>query len=126
MKKELYSISYPIFKKTIENQGVSMNLDGLKPVTGYMVGLKGHEVRINISDFNEGHIDSFIRSHLYILHNRKAYIGTWIKNDTVYIDLSINLDNKAVALAYCSYNGQICIWDVLNKVEIYQLQEETV
>lgn len=123
MKRELYSISNPIFKQTIENQGCSMNLDGVKPVTGYMVGVRGKELKINILDFNAGHIDSFIRGNLDFLHNRNYSIGTWIDNDIIYLDLSLNMPNKDNALIWGKANGQICIWDVEKKIEIYQLEE---
>ena len=123
MKTRLYSISNPIFRKTVENQGCSMNLDGHEPVKGYMVGTKGNEVRINVSELNAGHIDSFIRSHLYALHNRIYFVGTWIDNDQVYIDLSINILEKDTALIYGKASGQLCIWDVERRVEIYQLDE---
>ena len=53
------------------------------------------------------------------------FIGTWVDNDLVYIDLSHNVQSKKAALI-CSKEGhQICIWDVEKKVEIYQLEEET-
>jgi WD40 repeat protein len=120
---KLYSISNPIHKQTIENQGCSMNLDGLQPVTGYMVGTKGNEQKINILDFNAGHIDSFIRRNLDKLHNRNYFVGTWINDDTVYIDISLNMPHKEQALLWGKANGQICIWDVEKKVEIYQLEE---
>ena len=123
MKSRLYSISNPIFRKTVENQGCSMNLDGHEPVNGYMVGTKGNEVRVNVLEFNAGHIDSFIRAHLYALHNRNYFVGTWISNDVVFIDLSLNLEKKETALIYGKASGQLCIWDVEKKVEIYQLEE---
>jgi hypothetical protein len=123
MSERLYSISNPIYKQTIENQGCSMNLDGLKPVTGYMVSFRGKEQKINVLDFNAGHVDSFIRSNLDLLHNRNNFVGTWIDNDIVYLDLSLNILDKDTALVWGKANGQICIWDVKNKVEIYQLEE---
>ena len=121
--KKLYSISNPIFKQTIENQGCSMNLDGLSPVNGYMVGISGHEKKVNISDFNAGHIDSFIRANLYVLFDRNYFIGTWIDNDMVYIDISENIQSKKTALIHAKESGQVCIWDVEKKVEIYQMEE---
>jgi len=125
MRKELYSISNPIFKQTIENQGCSMNLDGVSPVHGYMVGIFGHELRVNILEFNSGHVDGFIRANLDYLHYRNTYIGTWIDNDLVYIDLSISCPDLESALFIGKINHQICIWNVEKKVEIYQLEEET-
>src|SRR5674476_396233 len=81
MSEKLYSISNPIHKQTIENQECRMNLDGVKPVEGYMVSFRSKEHKINVLDFNVGHVDSFIRSNLDLLHNRNCFVGTWIDND---------------------------------------------
>ena len=123
MKKELYSISNLIFRQTVENQGCSMNLDGVSPVHGYMVGIFGHELRVNILEFNSGHVDGFIRANLDYLHYRNTYIGTWIENDVVYLDISNNIQDKIQALKCANIERQICIWDVEKKVELYQLEE---
>lgn len=121
--KQNYSLSNLIYRKTIENQGCTMSLRGQEPSSGYMVGLKGYELRINVLDFTPEHVDHVIRKNLPKLYEDKVYLGSWINGDQVYLDLSVNLQNKAVALAYGVLNGQICIWDILRKVEIYQLQE---
>ena len=88
-----------------------------------MVSIQYKEQKISILDFNAGHVDSFIRAKLDILHNRNMFIGTWIDNDIVYIDISHNVKSKIAALICAKEGHQICIWDVLNKVEIYQLEE---
>jgi len=116
-----HNLANLIYRKTLESQGCSVNLDGSEPQSGYMVGLKGYELKVNILDLQPEHIDHFIRKNCDQLFNRKYFIGTWIEGETAYIDISINLKNKLVALAYGLFNGQICIWDVVRKLEIYKL-----
>ena len=118
MKNDLFSLAYPVYKKTLEVSGCSLNLSNEAPVTGYMVSLKGYEARVPLLDFNSGHVDQFIRNNLKLLYNRKCFIGTWIESDIVFIDISMNLQNKRASLAFAQDNGQIAIWDVLNKKEI--------
>jgi hypothetical protein len=118
----LFSLSNPIYRHTIENSGYSVNLDNSIPVTGYMVSLKGYEKQINILTFCPSDIDQFIRANLSVLYNRKCYIGTWIENDIVFIDISMNLQNKRASLAFAQDNGQIAIFDILNNKTIYTLQ----
>jgi hypothetical protein len=89
--KNLYAVAPLIAGKTIESQGCSLNLDGYVPVKGYMIGIKGKELKVNILDFNTGQIDHFIRANLDFLHKRNYFVGTWINGDQVYIDLSLNL-----------------------------------
>lgn len=118
---KLFTVAAVIYRKTIENQGCSMNLAHQEPVSGYMIGHKGTEVRINILDFNAGHVDSFIRNNLSKLFNHKLFIGTWIEGDEVFIDISQNLQNRRAAIAFAQDNGQIAIYNVPNKLTIYIL-----
>jgi hypothetical protein len=120
MKRNLSAL---IATKTIQDQGYSVNLEGHEPVKGYMVGLKGSELKINVLDFNSEHVDHFIRKNLGVLYYRRAYIGTWIDNDLVYIDISTNIMYKDQALKAAKIEGQQCIWDIKEKKEIYQLEE---
>ena len=64
MREIFYSSAPLIAIHTIENHGCSMNLDEMQPVTGYMVSVKGKELKVNILDFNTGQIDHFIRANL--------------------------------------------------------------
>ena len=112
--KNLFSIAPEIYRKTIENQGCSMNLDHYEPESGYMVSYIGTEQRVDILGFNAGHIDSFIRSHMNLLFNKNLFIGTWVNGDQVVIDISQNLQNKQAAIAFGRDNKQDAIYDVVN------------
>jgi hypothetical protein len=117
--KNLYTIASPIYRKTVENQGCSMNLDGIEPVEGYMVSIAGREQKINALAFNDAHVDSFIRANLDKLYLRSFFIGTWMHEDQVVIDIYMNvLYDLDYAKQIAVDNGQIAIWDVLNKKEI--------
>lgn len=122
MNKVNNSISNLITRKTIENQGFSVNLNETIPESGFMVSLKGCELQVNILDFNSGYIDKFIDDNIKLLSNPKCFIGTWVENDTVFIDISMNLQNRRASLAFAQDNGQIAIFDVLNNKTIYLLQ----
>jgi hypothetical protein len=116
--KQLFSIAYPIFKKTIESSGCSLNLSECAPVSGYMISLKGYETRVQILKFAPACIDQFIRANLPKLFDRNYFVGTWINQDEVYLDLSLNIPDKHAALSLARINGQIAIFDVLNNTEI--------
>jgi hypothetical protein len=110
-----------VIRKTIENQGCSINLNSEIPDKGFMVSLKGHELQVNILEFSLDHIDRFIDDNIKLLSNRKCFIGTWVENDIVFIDVSINLKNKRASLAFAQDNGQIAIFDVLQNKTVYLL-----
>jgi hypothetical protein len=107
--------------KTVENQGCSLNINGCEPVKGFMVGLSGREQIINVLTFTHDDVQAFIEKNMDVLKDENIFVGTWISGDSVYMDCSINLPEKNFALKFGALNGQICIWDVLNKKEIYRL-----
>jgi hypothetical protein len=100
-----------------------MNLAGNCPKNGYLAGLRGKERWINITEFNKGHIDSFIRANLGQLFDKNCYIITSVSGDIVTMNLALNYVNKETAFRFAESNGQICIWDIERKLEIYQLEE---
>jgi hypothetical protein len=117
------SISKTIADKTVQNQGCSMNIYGKEPVKGFMVSLKGYEAQENLLDFDQTNIEKFIKANSRPLYgNPNLYIGTWVNGDQVCIDLSINLQSRGISIAYGKLNGQTCIYDVLNKKEVYWLE----
>jgi hypothetical protein len=120
---KLFTICSPIYAQTIEKQNCSMNLAGNYPKIGYLAGMKNKERWINITEFNKAHIDSFIRSNLDKLFNKHCYIITSVNGDIVTLDLALNIPSEELAFRFAESNGQICIWDIERKLEIYQLEE---
>jgi hypothetical protein len=116
MKKHLSNL---IYSKTIENQGSSFNLLGETPDKGYMVSYSGAERKVNVLEFNQMHVEQFIRANLSHLYELGAYIGTWVDTDVVYIDLSANIGSLDEALKFASDNGQLAIYDVQSGKSIY-------
>lgn len=112
-----------ICRKTIENQGITINLENHEPITGFMVGTNANERRIKLSDFHPSVVEDYINSKLDKLLFRQYYIGTWISNDTVYLDISHRFSNKPIAIIAGKQQHQACIWDVAEKKEIYWLDE---
>jgi hypothetical protein len=110
-----------IYQKTIENQFYVVNIEGKEPVTGYTVSTIGNELRIKLSDFTPEKIDKYIKTKL--LRYPYAYFGTWILDDTVYIDVLYYTECKAIAIEAGKMFGQVCIWDISSKQEIYWLSE---
>lgn len=112
-----------IHRKTVENQGITINLERLEPVTGFMVGTIANERRIKLSDFNPKDVEQYIKDKLGKLLFRQYFIGTWISDDTVYLNISHRFSNKPIAIIAGKQQHQACIWDVAEKKEIYWLEE---
>jgi len=113
-----------IHRKTVENQGITINLERLEPTTGYMVGTSCNERRIKLSEFTPDDVYKFIKEKLGRLLFRQYFIGTWISNDTVYLDISHRFVNKEIAIIAGKQQHQICLWDLADQKEIYWLAED--
>lgn len=114
-------------KATIENGGASFNLvtGELNPTTGYMVAIQGHEKIVpNVTSEKQLQyiISDFIREHAIILasgiSNEGNYIGTWLHEGNLYLDVSCNVSNKADAIKVAKEGSQLAIWDCANNCEI--------
>src|SRR5690606_16486648 len=93
---------------TLENGGATFNLvtGELNPSVGYMVALGGHEKIIGSDIFSipqlQYHIADYIKDKAILLASGitddKKYLGTWINDGKLYLDVSINFVDKAMAV----------------------------
>lgn len=114
-------------KATIENGGASFNLvtGELNPTTGYMVAIQGHEKIVpNVTSEKQLQyiVADFIREHAIILasciSNEGNFIGTWLHENKLYLDVSCNIADKADATKAAKSGNQLAIWDCENNCEI--------
>lgn len=124
MNKSIKQLAELAYKETIEQQGSSTNIQLRKPLIGYMVSIFGHEQRVNITDLTVEVIEKYIASKIALLSDRKFYLGTWVLNDVVYLDVSRHYFNSSDAIEAGKAGNQACIWDVLNQKEIYWVRED--
>lgn len=107
-------------KKIIENKGATLNKE-LKKASingGFMVSLEGMEVQKNKNDI-EGIKKVIEEKKEIIKDNNNLYIGLWLDNNIMYIDISINIIDKVEALEFAKYNKQLAIFDIINNDSIY-------
>lgn len=107
-------------KRIIENKGETLTKELKKADIngGFMVSLEGAEVQKNINDING--IKKAIEEKQEIIKNKNnMYIGLWLDNNIMYIDISINIIDKVEALEFGKYNKQLAIYDLKNNDSIY-------
>lgn len=107
-------------KRIIENKGETLTKDLKKAELkkGFMVSLEGTESQVQDTDYNA--INQAIASKKEIIGNRdNLYIGLWLDNNIMYIDISININDKIDALEFAKYNRQLAIYDLVNNNSIY-------
>ena len=108
----------------INNGGASYNLlnGEFNPDNGYMVSIKGHEQVTRFNKQNLQHeIARYIRSKADILISglsEDKFIGAWIEDDNLVLDVSIKVDSLDDALQIGKENEQRAIFDCKNSVTI--------
>lgn len=107
-------------KKIIENKGETLNKELKKADIngGFMVSLEGTETQTQGDDYQA--INQAIKEKQEIIKNKNnLYIGLWLDNNIMYIDISININDKVEALEFAKYNKQLAIYDLENNDSIY-------
>jgi hypothetical protein len=99
-------------------------VDGSMPKTGYMVAKPPSFGKIvdavDFSDPVKGPkiLSDYMKRHKNDLGNGKNYLGTWLNDGKVYLDVSENIQSKSTATRIGRERNQKAIWDVANLDEI--------
>jgi hypothetical protein len=106
-------------KAIVEKGGATLDaktFDDAKVSNGYMVGIKGDVIDVNGAFYDIKAItSSYMLSHIA---SEKDYIGYWVNDNNLYIDLSQNVLDLDDAITLGKANNQKAIWDVVNNCEI--------
>lgn len=104
---------------TRANGGATIDLLGASPDSGFQVGIRARDGLVLVDQFaSQGLIDTWIQDHLEILARPDHYVGTWIHEGRIYLDVSVNVHHLEDAIDLARANGQLAIWDVTNQAEI--------
>lgn len=107
-------------KRIIENKGETLTKELKKADIngGFMVSLEGTETQTQGDDYQA--IKKAIEEKQAIIKdNNNMYIGLWLDSNIMYIDISININDKVEALEFAKYNKQLAIYDLENNDSIY-------
>lgn len=80
---------------------------------GYMVSVAGYEKRVKKLTFRG------LQKAQKTAQSLGGFLGLWIDNGYIYIDVSLCFDNLATAYMIGRKNEQIAIFDNANKISIY-------
>ena len=107
-------------KKIIENKGATLDKDlkDFNSSKGYMVSLKGQEVKVNKDNIEE--IKREIEKKRDFIQNKKGlFIGLWLEDDIMFVDVSVHIVDYREALEVGRNNDQKAIFDLNKKDSIY-------
>lgn len=86
--------------------------NGGGPKKRYVVAKAGYETRIKGMDkVTVRDIRSYRRRNETELKKDATYLGGWVEDDELWLDVSLDFDNYDVALAFAQTNKQVSFWD---------------
>ncbi len=88
------------------------------PSSGYMVSLHGYEMVIPSDIFHAKDIRDYVSNNASQLYREDLFMGGWIKDDKVYLDVSVNIPDLETAVYTGMVNNQHSIYDVVNKISL--------
>ena len=111
----------------MNNGGGSYNLlnGQLNPTDGFMVSIADHEtiLKNNWIPQLQYHIASYIKEKAHILcgglTNQRYFIGAWVENDELYLDVSTKVTTREEAERIAKDNGQKAYYDNGKQETIY-------
>lgn len=112
----------------VQNGGASYNLitGEFNPDNGFMVSAKGKEFKREYNgSFKSIQYDvaSYIKENAHIIMagvcDTNTFIGAWVDNGELYLDISSKVDNEADAHKLAVQNEQKAYFDNKNKQSIF-------
>jgi len=88
------------------------------PSTGYMVSLSGFEEQFYFDDLENKDIKQYFVKHVKQLCKEESFLGGWVDDNKVYLDISINIDSLEQAIFTGIVNNQRAIYDCANSKDI--------
>ena len=96
-----------------DNSGVSYNMitKEYNPNKGFFVSLPNLETKVSLKSLSVDDIVTFINRHRTLLQDKTKFIGGWIDNEVVYLDISEQLFDKREALERGYKHSQLAIYN---------------
>ena len=96
--------------------GISFNPTfGTVPERGFMVSLPNQEQKIKLNTFCINDVRLYFLDNLEFFESKDYFLGSWLHEDNVYLDISINVETLDIALNIAKQNNQLVIYDVSNR-----------
>jgi hypothetical protein len=104
----------------IENGGATYNLaNGGTVDKGYMVSKKGFEMKFQPEVDVTQAVCQFIKEFGFELYEVENFMGAWIDEGVLYMDVSNNFEKRSEAIKEGYKNEQLAIFDVVAQKSLY-------
>jgi hypothetical protein len=104
----------------IENGGATYNLAmGDTAHSGYMVSKKGFEMKFPPEKDVKQAVVQFMEAYGFELYEVENFMGAWIDEGILYMDVSNNFAKRSEAIREGYKNEQLAIYDVVTQESLY-------
>ena len=111
---------HKLSSEILTNGGATYSLAYGLITKGYIVSpYKDREQTIPVSEFGPNDVRNFVAENADLLSLPDHYLGAWIENELVYLDVTQGFSAKASAIKVGKANGQKAIFDLNNLKTIY-------
>ena len=87
-------------------------MSGEQPNNGFMSGIQGFETKVPLEQFGSFALNEFIRKNQTELQKNDTYLGTWIDQGNVFMDISKKFEDEKTALEFGIQNNQLAIFNL--------------
>lgn len=106
------ALAHEVYEMTVEGGGATRNLAGEAPILRYgFAPRKETEERVPLIQFSPRVVEEYIDSHLENLMEPGKFIGTWVKDDIVYLDCTEGHEDKDEAFKRAWDGHQQALYD---------------
>lgn len=110
-----------IIKDGINNGGFTIN-GNFRPIqekNGFMVSLYGYEKIYPLNGDYKALKADLVKYQEIVKQYKNIYIGLWIDNDLIYLDISKHYNSKKRAMQAGIQNEQLAIYDIAKNDSVY-------
>ena len=111
-------IASKIMDAVSHGSGGSINMKGMHPTGGYMVGGKSWTLTARPEQFDSYTVMDFLEAHTTVLTWGTVYVGWWWNGGRIFLDISDNVKEFIPAYDLGQRRKELAIWDVLRETEI--------
>lgn len=110
--------AYNFLKETVLNNGATIGINGQTLSNGYLVSLAQFGEVIDIDNLDLRTIPKFVSNNENELNKDNRFLGSWINDDKLYLDVSVLITDKRIAIETAYKNNQTAIYDNVNDIVI--------
>lgn len=110
-----------LIDEIVRNGGATLNteLENANLNGGYMVSMAGYETVISLDELKDyKQVEKILIEYKKLARKNKAFVGAWVNENKLYLDLSKNYKRLGNAIKIGKKNNQLAIFDINNLEEI--------